>query len=79
MNTFNLATILSSLSERNVADMTDDELSVWLMTCEVMERRSRISFTKTGQDWKSSRRATESEIARRRQAPLRKSADGQVV
>ena len=68
MNAFSLSTILNNLSNRNVAEMTDEELSLWLMTCEVMERRCRISFAKSDQDWKAARLATETEIGRRKQA-----------
>lgn len=64
MNDTQLSRILLSLLDRSVASMTDPELALWNMACEVMERKARPAAKR--RDWKSAHAEVEAEIIRRK-------------
>jgi hypothetical protein len=63
MNVIALASALRELTDRPVAEMSDEELALWLMVCGIMERKSNRA--KSPSDWKAARFEAEAEIGRR--------------
>jgi hypothetical protein len=66
MNDTDLSRILLSLLNRPVSGMTDHELALWNMACEVMERKARPAAAR--HNWKASHAEVAAEIRRRRTA-----------
>ena len=64
-----------SLRGRKLADMTDEQLRLWLTACDTMEQW--VKFPKARRSWSKSRSAAEAEIARRgRKLPHRLQLEG---
>jgi hypothetical protein len=59
-----LSRILLSLFDLSIANLTDPELELWKMACEVMERKARPAAKR--RDWKSAHSDVMAEISRRR-------------
>jgi hypothetical protein len=64
MNNTELYEILNSLLHRPVTGMTDQELTLWLTACDVMERN--VDPVKARRDWTGSRVEAEAETAHRK-------------
>jgi hypothetical protein len=63
MNDTELSKIVNSLLDRPVAFMTDQQLSLWLKACEVMERK--VMPFKARRNWTEYRVEAETETRRR--------------
>jgi hypothetical protein len=63
MNDTELAKIVTSLLDRPVAFMTDQQLALWLKGCQVMERKVRSA--KARRNWTHYRVEAETEHRRR--------------
>jgi len=63
MNDTELAKIVTSLLDRPVAFMTDQQLALWLKGCTAMERKVRSA--KARQNWVHNRVEAETEHRRR--------------
>ena len=64
MYSFTFAAKVSDLMDRQLADMNDDELSLWLVTCEILERR--INPERAERNWHAAKLEAQAEIDRRR-------------
>jgi hypothetical protein len=63
MNDTELSKIVSSLLDRPVAFMTDQQLALWLKACAVMERK--VKPAKARRNWTEYRVEAEAESRRR--------------
>jgi hypothetical protein len=68
MYSFTFANKVSLLMDRSVAEMTSEELDLWLMACEILERRTKPD--RSERDWRLARLEAEAEIRRRQTARI---------